>query len=161
MYFHFQTHINKEGQNASGTCAILAQYFSLMNLTVNYMTQNIPLAASLQGEDGSAQVTVWFSRSSCFFISKLFIRSCSSLTAILSSRSRLLSLSDLDSSKYYYQLAMLYMIREPALNSCYCAGNLHLASHNPWIDNRGSAATDTLLALLHRWTLKLGFPNFV
>ena len=126
------------------------------------MTQYIyiPFAASRQGEDGSAQVTVWFSRSSCLFTSMQLSRSCSSLTAILSSRSRLLSLSDLDGSKYYYQLAMLYVIREPALNSCYCAGNLHLASHNPWIDNRGSAATYTPSTLHHSWTLNPPFTNF-
>ena len=82
----------------------------------------LPLAASLQGEEGSAQVTVWFSLS----ISG-WVRGAASVLTILSNCSLLLSLSDLRSKtlSISWGSAVQLLVRSSLSTQL----NLHLAGH--------------------------------
>ena len=73
--------------------SVVTDAVSHLTLTLTLTSQSdLPLAASLQGDEGSAQVTVWLSLSISGWVSV-----ADSVLTILSSCSLLLSLSDLQS----------------------------------------------------------------
>ena len=125
---------NRRGESPQLLTSQYVQYVSQYSVS-QYSAPVLPLAASLQGDEGSAQVTVWFSLSISGWVSV-----ADSVLTILSSCSLLLSLSDLQSKTISISWpaerhhpppppAALQLLDSHKLSSGSTQLNLHLAGH--------------------------------